>query len=173
MNKTVNLSVHRHNIHQWISDFGVHILAIVLSVLRSTDSDYTFGIFKLFWYQRRALLIIHVRYYPCIYTNKGGYCIYHRSRQFLFVVLNPDKISTISKYIDHFTTYNDQLTITVNKNKYRTDRCCHNVANCRLYTDQKWKSSKNPCILGQIILKLWSPFRCSCNNGYHFSRRKE
>lgn len=117
MNKTGNISVHRQNIHQWISDFGVHILAIVLSVLRSTDSDYTFGILKLFWYQRRALLIIHVRYCPCIYTNKGGYCIYHRSRQFLFVVLIPDKISTISKYIDHFTTYNDQLTITVNKKK--------------------------------------------------------
>jgi len=114
MNKTVNISVHRHNIHQWIRDFGVHILAIVMSVLRSTDSDYIFGIFNLFWYQRRTLLIIHVRYYPCIYTNKGGYCTYHRSRQFLFVVLNPDKISTISKYIDHFTTYNDQLTITVN-----------------------------------------------------------
>jgi len=112
----VNISVHRHNIHQWISDFGVHILAIVLSVLRSTDSDYTFGIFNLFWYQHRALLIIHVRYYPCIYTNKGGYCIYHRSRQVLFVLLNPDKISANSKYIDHFTTYNDQLTITVKIN---------------------------------------------------------
>ena len=41
-------------IHDWSPSFVLFLLAIVLSALRFADSDYPFGIFKLFWCTSQA-----------------------------------------------------------------------------------------------------------------------
>ena len=52
-----------------VCPFVLFRLTIVLSVLRFTDFDYLFGIFKLFLYQKLSI------YYQVYHENKNDFCI--------------------------------------------------------------------------------------------------
>jgi hypothetical protein len=65
------------------------LLAIVLSVLRFTDSDYLFGIFKLFWHKTLIFCIMYDQHN--LYLTNGVLCSctkWFKISQFVIVMTN-------------------------------------------------------------------------------------